>query len=46
MAKNVQVNCKSYDCFYNKEGICDRSGIHASKKSCYCFADRNNINQI
>lgn len=43
----VQVNCKDYDCYYNDPSTktCKRSGIHASKKSCYCFTDRNTVEE-
>lgn len=34
---NPQVNCKDKDCFYNKNGRCYREGIHAGKRSCYCY---------
>jgi len=37
--KHTQVNCEDRDCYYNdpNTNTCKRSGIHASKKSCYCY---------
>lgn len=35
--QNPQVNCKSYNCYYNKNGKCKREGIKADKESCYCY---------
>jgi hypothetical protein len=44
--RNPQVNCDSYDCYYNRDGICVREGIHASKKSCYCFIHKKDIQRL
>ena len=38
--RNLQVNCQTYECHYNTDGKCNRAGIHASKKLCFCFLDR------
>ena len=43
MTHNPQVNCVTHHCFYNKNGLCTRAGIHADAKSCYCYVDKKDI---
>jgi len=41
--RNPVVKCDTYECFYNKNKKCTREGIHADKRSCYCFIHRERV---
>jgi len=41
MTRNPQVNCETNDCYYNVDGLCKRAGIHANRKSCFCYVRVN-----